>query len=160
MEIKSEIKTKLLSEYIGNKISLDQSRFSEEEKDTSFTLSGVGLNAFQVKETRLWYNFETMYDGALIDKLILKPMTKLHIDDAYKVAMILGEFRGDSFSVETICKTIIEIIAGTNSLVEDVKHLKFLMACQYLQSKGYDLPHYLLDGKNLKEAGLAIYEKN
>lgn len=156
--MKDEIKTKLFSEYMGCKISLDKSRFSEEEKDTFFTLSGVGLNTFQVKETRLWYNFETMYDGALIDKLVLKPMTKLHIDDAYKVAMILGEYRGDSFSVETICKTIIEIIAGTHFLAEDVKHLKFLMACQYLQSKGYDLPHYLLEGKNLKEAGLAIYE--
>lgn len=30
---------------------------------------------------------------------------------------------------------------------------------QFLQSKGYDLPHYLLGGKTLHESGLAIYEK-
>lgn len=29
---------------------------------------------------------------------------------------------------------------------------------QFLQSRGYDLPNYLLDGKTLHEAGLAIYE--
>jgi hypothetical protein len=29
---------------------------------------------------------------------------------------------------------------------------------QFLQSRGYDLPHYLLGGKTLHECGLAIYE--
>lgn len=33
-----------------------------------------------------------------------------------------------------------------------------LLAQQFLQFKGYDLPNYLLGGKTLKEAGLAIYE--
>jgi hypothetical protein len=33
------------------------------------------------------------------------------------------------------------------------------MAYQYLQSKGYDMPQYLLGGKTLKEVGLAVYYK-
>jgi len=35
-----------------------------------------------------------------------------------------------------------------------------LKSYQFLQSKGYDLPQYLLGGKTLKEAGLAIYEED
>ena len=34
------------------------------------------------------------------------------------------------------------------------------LAYQFLQSKGYDIPHHLLGGKTLYEAGLAIYENN
>jgi hypothetical protein len=33
------------------------------------------------------------------------------------------------------------------------------MAYQYLQSKGYDMPQYLIGGKTLKDIGLAVYYK-
>ncbi len=50
--------------------------------------------------------------------------------------------------------------------METIKHQLFTYSVsdvparcyQLLQSKGYDLPQYLLGGKTLHEAGLAIYE--
>lgn len=88
-------------------------------------------------------------------RLILKPLTAITLVDAKKVAEILNT-RGDSFQDHNIQETIIEAMTTESDWANQIK---FLSAYQYLQSKGYDLPHYLLGGKTLEESGLAIYLK-
>lgn len=47
----NNLKHKFFGLYIGCKISLNQNRFSEEQEDTIFTLSGVSLK--ELEELRL-----------------------------------------------------------------------------------------------------------
>ena len=55
-------------------------------------------------------------------------------------------------------------IKGSHQIIGHEDKIPFLLSesyntvYQFLQSKGYDLPHYLLNGKTLKECGLAIHE--
>lgn len=160
MQITTDIKTKVLGQYIGQKIVLHESRFSEEEKDRTFILSGVGINAFQVKETRQWYNFETMAEGSLIDTLILKPLSKITDEDAQMVAHLQG------YTVKE--KKTVRFYFYSSGLKCSVnwgewkshtsRETVSLFSIQYLQQQGYDVPNLLLNNKTLEKAGLAIYE--
>ena len=78
-------------------------------------------------------------------KLVLKPLSEITDEDANKIATLSGfNYLMDLQEFE---------LTGALSC----KLYDFCSAYQYLQSKGYDLPQYLLNGKTLKEAGLAIY---
>jgi len=46
--------------------------------------------------------------------------------------------------------------AGENGKHSDLRPDEYMLTYQYLQSKGYDLPHYLLNGKTPIEAGIAL----
>ena len=142
--------------YIGNKIAMDQSRFMEEQKDPAFTLGGVTDNSFYATEPEIWYDFEADNKGELIDKLILRPLSEIIDEDAIKVAYMFYPNQAESnIQGKELANHVREIINDPEA------NLSFewpACAFQYLQSKGYDLPHYLLDGKTLHEAGLAIYE--
>lgn len=59
--------------YIGQKIELNQSRFSENEEDRVFTLSGVSSGKFYIEELQCWYDIEVLYGGSPADYLLLKP---------------------------------------------------------------------------------------
>ena len=48
--------------------------------------------------------------------------------------------------------------AGEKGEHFDLSDWQTLNVYQFLQSKGYDIPQYLLGGKTLKECGLAVYE--
>ncbi len=78
-------------------------------------------------------------------KLILKPLSKITHENAVE-----------------LYKAIKYNLRSTTFILQTLKALPFnksTIAYQYLISKGYDLPHYLLGGKTLQECGLAIYDK-
>jgi len=67
-----EVISKLFSSHLGCKISLHQSRFSEEQEDTIFTIFDVSKDKFQVEETKIWYEIKCYRGGESLDKLILE----------------------------------------------------------------------------------------
>lgn len=82
------------------------------------------------------------------DVLVLKPLSAITDDEAANVFDL--EYPDNSVLKSTKIDRVKLWITDYN--------LSFI-AVQYLQSKGYDLPHYLLGNKTLFETGLAIYEK-
>jgi hypothetical protein len=162
MEIKFENKLKAVAQYLGQKIRLDESRFSEETEDRIFTLSGVGINAFQVKETRIWYNAEEIR-STFIDELILRPLSSVSEDelmDCLKI-MLGDDWEKDSEKFKQDWRDVLRIELSQGGYGKWVvkpyfKHCLFVY--QYLQSKGYDVPNQLLGGKTMYESGLAVYE--
>lgn len=109
-------------------------------------------------------------------KLILKPLSEISNEDAIEVGKLVGIWSEKEIEEmqplekETI-KLLIRYGENYSKVVGSKNDLgigfldfggssrKLFLAHQFLQSKGYDLPHYLLDGKTLFESGLATYEK-
>lgn len=86
------------------------------------------------------------------DLLILKPLSSITDEDAIEVAKYWYS------PVTYIVSNRDLAIKKTKEYLENPEVMLPLGAGQFLQSLGYDLPQYLLGGKTLKEAGLAIYE--
>ncbi len=147
MKITDEIKTKVLSQYLGQPFKMITN--GGEFKVSPATLGNIQL-----------INPE--------DTLVLKPLSSITDEDAIEVAKIEGlvnakitgknnykiELSDDSYILLITYKGRIDLYKNTNHIAQD----KTLEMFQYLQSKGYDLPNYLLGGKTLHEAGLAIYK--
>lgn len=103
--------------------------------------------------TRLGYNKMTtsmlnIVNGGGCDelKLILKPISQISDEDANKIADISGfdyKIKGKQFEL-------------SGALMCDL--YTFSEVHSYLESKGYDLPQFLLDKRTLQESGLAVYE--
>ena len=95
-----------------------------------------------------------MYEKGIDRKLILKPLDKITHEDAKVCAqIILGNKDVDDNMVIKVRhrlrdETFTRSVYGMNYAIR---------AFQYLQNQGYDLPHYLLGNKTLKESGLAVY---
>ena len=87
------------------------------------------------------------------DLLILKPISAITDEDAIEV----GKFWYENFNLSEDAKLLIQRVKQDLS---DPKIMLPFEAGQFLQSRGYDLPNYLLDGKTLQEAGLAIYDNH
>lgn len=137
MEITNDIKAKVFAQYLGH---------------------------------RIWFsvgNYEVKFQWGFIDnyvaeksnyKLILKPLSALTNDDAIEAAGVIGGV--SHLSKEAQTAQLIQLFSSPNFFVNqtNISGYKWFQCCQYLQSRGYDLPQYLLDGKTLQEVGLAIYE--
>lgn len=96
-------------------------------------------------------------DSDFIDTLNwikLKHISDITDEDAVGLAKIV--FSKESHNSES-GKWYIDTYFIKNKL-ENTTAKTYLSVCQYLISKGYDVPQYLLGNKTLKEAGLAIYE--
>lgn len=79
-------------------------------------------------------------------KLILKPISQISDEDAKKIVNISGfnyRIEPKEFELSGALMCNLYTFSEVNS---------------YLESKGYDLPQFLLDGKTLQESGLAVYE--
>lgn len=133
--ISNETRSKVFAQYLGQKLT-----------DNS-TLSGVDIDGV----TRDAYG--TISYGEV--KLILKPLSSISNEDAVLVAQILGYKYGSSIVIKSIKHSI---RFGNWNDFKGIKNAFYLLT-QFLQSKGYDLPQYLLDGKTLHEAGLCIYQQ-
>lgn len=86
-------------------------------------------------------------------KLILKPLSAITDEDAIEVAKIYFDDEKELLPPDGVW--IIEEIIIKN---KTCKYKRAILIYQYLQSKGYDLPNFHLEGKTLHEVGLAIYE--
>ncbi len=137
MEITNDIKAKVFAQYLGQKYN-----DGDLEEPQIFPV-----------EAETFSCFELYPNGMNSAKLILKPLSAITDEDAIEVARILGYHPTQEKG------TIGRRFANSFSEVwHSQKPFDLLCAFQYLQSKGYDLPSYLLGGKTLHEAGLAIYE--
>ena len=154
---KLEIISKIFSAYISQKIQLHETRFSEAQEDTIFTLCSVSKNRFQVEETKLWYDFEAYHDGESIDKLILKSTDEIADEDALEVATKICGW--GYLTVESmIFQVREELLKGFYNRQTNLPGRAWFEIYQFLQLKGYDVPQYLLKRKNMKEALMAIYK--
>jgi hypothetical protein len=131
MEIDNEIKDKVFALYLGQRIRFINSR----NNDWSVLMP-----------SHLYLDNEF--------KIILKPLSAITDEDAVEVAQIIM----GGFEALKNGKAFIKQIDKRESMVLNFHPLSTLQAFQFLQSKGYDLPNYLLGGKTLHECNLAIYE--
>ncbi len=135
MEITNKIKSKVFAQYLWG-----------ETTHSEYPM----LTPSEVNE-----NYKNNFKEGNEDvKLILKPLSGITDDDAFEVANLLNFKHRNIENGKAFVK---ELIARDSSVIHF--HPLFIMdVYQYLISKGYDLPNYLLGGKTLQEAGLAIYE--
>jgi len=125
--------------------------------------------------------FESLYydDGVITYcKIKLKPLSVISDEDAAEVSKICykEKFRKiiryhDHIELEidnlndlriyfnTEIKTAWRETISCKDIESDEQLLTYIKCIDYLRSKGYDIPHYLLGGKTLEQSGLAIYEK-
>lgn len=156
MEITNEIKAKVFAQYLGQ---IWRWQVGSLVYTIKFCLDD--LDKFIVK--RLKYSGQTVEH-----KLILRPLSKITDEDAIECAILEGlvnakvSQRGDGGinmkddSYDLLLSFDCEIWLYKYGLKTHTN--KSFLIYQYLISKGYDLPNYLLGGKTLKECGLAIYE--
>lgn len=137
MEITNEIKVKVFAQYLGQKLALN---------------NGLGIQLTLTTET-LHYLIDLNEEPNKPKLLILKPLSTITDEDA----CVIVKMRYGINSIDITKEAVISACEGIINLINDGANVQ-LSICQYLQSKGYDLPQYLLGGKTLKEVGLAIYE--
>ncbi len=142
MEITKEIKVKVFAQYIGQKIMLhDHNIF------TGFHCEGAIIKHLE--------------NGAIGQpKLILQPLSSITDEDATEVAKMIG-IENDNIEKAIEQKDdLIEILCSKErgDSTTAITPIEVFLVYQFLQSKGYDMPNYLLGGKTLQECGLAIYK--
>ncbi len=175
MELTNKIKADVMSLYRNrDRYQLRKLKFFIEEKEVAWQ----SLSEDNLEEIRRgkWDNSKATY------KLELKSLMSMPDEHVIEFVKIITqkyvkdhEIKGSMEINRTLsdCITIrfglfdIEIeddgdVQMFNVTFENTErshiYSKFLLeGYQYLILNGYDLPHYLLGGKNLKEAGLAIY---
>ena len=144
MEIANEIKAKVFAQYLGQQMGYYDGTVHQPPILSKFQLTEVGI--YLTKP----YNRH---------KLILKPLSAITDEEIIDLNRLLTLNYSKHLTETSDAKIFIEHILDEGSL--DVVHYhmyRIIQAIQFLQSCGYDLPNYLLNGKTLHQAGLAIYE--
>lgn len=156
MELTTDIKAKVIAQYIGQTVQTCTRALQGEGKpskylkgelkeiDTGMVDSFMGVLLENESNPTNHENYNTNQC-----KLILKPLSKITDEDALEVQKIYdGEFHN--------------AVAG-NKITRGKKFANDPTLCfeayQYLISKGYDIKHRLLGHLTLQQAGLAIYEE-
>ncbi len=155
MEITDENKIKAIAQYIGQQVSIPAGyQFNGyATDDTQGEFNGIRNEGFiHIGDIGGYYDFKNF-------QLILKPLSVVTDEDNIEVGKIIGNlsenFTDGNLTVIKISKMFIENLL-TGRLSKNA--VLVIIVFQYLQSRGYDLPQYILNGKTLKEAGLAIYQ--
>lgn len=147
MEVTDEIKRKVFAQYLGQPFRMILN-------DKSFSIGECNLGTIQLLNPE--------------DILVLKPLITMPDEEAIEMAKIFGEVDGKiilnrpadlknndiHFTVQVYTNEPKFTSYSTPKYWSDGYGVK---AYQWLQSKGYDLPHYLLNGKTLKECNLCVY---
>lgn len=150
MEITNDIKAKVFAQYIGQDVAIPKNyKFSGYRTDAPLAeLIGVYDQSIKLQDINCFYPVQDF-------KLILKPISAITDED--KEYCYHRHSENCSYDYTQDYNGIKS--AADHCFKKNPKHLFYLSnQYQYLISKGYDLPHYLLGGKTLHEAGLAIYE--
>lgn len=140
MEYSNEIKAKVFAQYWGNKIKIIHST------DESRTWSSVGDTTTLHAEA-----LQGIEDGIIKAQILIKPLSEITDQDAIEVSKLFLLNVDEAGMIEAGKDAANEFLSGGWSA-----HL-VITFYQLLQSCGYDLPNYLLGGKTLHQAGLAIY---
>lgn len=134
MEVTNEIKAKVFAQYFNCMYSGD---------GYEMCLTGERIDNVQCGEQA---------------KLILKSLSEIKDEDAIEASSIIGS--ASHLSTESQVKQLRDLFSSPNFWVNqtNISGYKWFNCCQFLQSKGYDLPNFLLGGKTLHECNLAIYK--
>lgn len=142
MEISDEVKAKVFAQYWGQRVA----QWKEDIRPDALVVNSPVLS--------------TMHDNWF---LALKNLTDITDEDAIRVINMLNN------NVDE--KDVINGLKNKHIISEMFKHdteyisspmytiFAISMVQQYLQSQGYDVPNYYLDGKTCIEAGIAVYIK-
>lgn len=157
MELTTEIKAKVIAQYVGQMCqTITRAAGGEEGKPFRYlkgqlkeidmgmvdSFMGVLLENEPIQENHENYNTNQC-------KLILKPLSAITDEDALEIQRIYdGEFH-QAVAGDKVKRG--KKFANDNFLCYE--------AYQYLVSKGYDIKHRLLGHLTLQQAGLAIYEE-
>lgn len=157
MELTTEIKAKVIAQYIGQMCqTMTRAAGGEEGKPFRYlkgqlkeidmgmvdSFMGVLLENEPIKENHENYNTNQC-------KLILKPLSAITDEDALEIQRIYDGAGYPDLTVDKIKKG--RKFANDPMLCYE--------AYQYLISKGYDIKHRLLGHLTLQQVGLAIYEE-
>jgi hypothetical protein len=163
MKIKEEIKAKVMLPYLGVKVDLSKTQWYKQESKLrnrfiEAILAGGKSNKLSTIAC-IEHNIKTQNNGLQwlnlsAFKLILKPLSEITDKEVLEVAKLNG-YRVDGSYKNYTLEITKDALLGKRP---DVKIIN-VECWQYLISRGYDLPQYLLGGKTLKQAGLAIYKK-
>lgn len=141
----ASLRSKIFSRYIGQKVQLCQSKFSEDQDDRTFTLNGVVGSLF-FTELSIPYEFDSINDC-----LLLKDLSKISSEDAIGIAKLIYAFHLDE--IKDITHPGIEekgrqfIRAIKNGDVEFKRNIMLTYEVyQYLQELGYALPQTVIEG--------------
>lgn len=150
MEITNEIKAKVMMQYWGQDLSIPGYLGYELDGISEMSVKAFGRN-------------NGMYELFKLEscKLILKPLSSITDEDMRGCLRLeLGKNRVINVSLfedKIIYQKKLKYSYANCVLRLGIEYLAYGIY-QFLVSKGYDLPQYLLGGATLKEAGLAIYE--
>lgn len=135
--MKNETLARVYGMYIGAKITLK----SASDPNKQLFLNGQRLAHLQ--EFNQWEQC----------KLILRPLSALTDEDAVEVGK-LYEYAG----ITTGWQKKHFLLVGKDFIEDTSINSLPLRISDFLRTRGYDLPCYLLDGKTLRESNLATYE--
>ena len=145
MEITNEIKAKVFAQYLGQKV----------------TRGGImSIDLLYACKNAAWDDYNSI-------TLRLKPLTAITDEDAIECINILLGTKGSMYQdwEESIQKRWLvqikhELRDNLGSTMRIAGFKSVYSLTQYLQSKGYDIPNYFLEGKTLIECGMAIEQEN
>src|ERR1700741_2755888 len=142
IKITRKIKAKLFAEYLGQKCKHKVKM----------------LHDGSLEDRGLCYIDTTIIDlcddksGDYSTQIILKPISDISDEHALKVSELFGG--ASHLSKESQISQVKQVLSSPNFWINvtNITGASWLKVFQYLQFEGYDLPHYLLDGKTLQEA--------
>lgn len=159
MQITPETIKKVMLQYHGQKVM-----FGFEGNKKKGILTGncdpFGMQVFDLQNALIPYHNVDMSKERGLLQLILKPLSQISDEDAIEVAKMFYGYNEQYYPKGDYEANQLIIEDAKAILFKDAQDIigKFYMCIGFLQSKGYDLPHYLLNGKTLHESNLAVYE--
>lgn len=138
MEITNEIKAKVFAQYYGAQII-----------QHPLVITGSIIDTIN-------------RSGLEVIKLKLKPLSAITDEDAVSLIKLFSPDATDIYLSKGVIYWTYDFLGEPFEDTTDLSKIGELCfppcVYQFLQSRGYDLPHFHLNGQTLKEAGLAVYE--
>lgn len=145
-KIKTEIRLKVFANYLGEK-TVDRLGYNKMTPNRLLIIEGGGCDELQLVLKKL----STISDEDVMEVVKIEGLVNATITRRGNGSIKVTDDSYDFFILENY-----KFMLHKNSL--EIPVAKEVAIYQFLQSRGYDTPHYLLGGKTLQEAGLAVYE--
>jgi hypothetical protein len=171
MEISNEVKAKVFAQYLGQTVCAEgfpNCQLEGIKLSTNLSLFKLLLrplsaitdeDAIEVAKLAIGSNWDS--EGDEIKGKVYResehPTIKVQIETFWKNEDTGNiEYNLQYIHIHPFNGLQVEKVPGQSNKKLSPYNMALMVQC--LQSRGYDLPHYLLGGKTLKEAGLCIYE--
>lgn len=156
MEITNETKCKVFAQYLGQRVELDNGG-SKVRNRILCAVGGIDDGGHEYVKLKMGTFAHAVFIKENNAKLILKSLSEISDEDIDMVAKMQGFIIRNDFS---ICFENERFKWDDGNTWGEFTHASlYHQTADYLRSKGYDVPHFLLEYKTLQQSGLAIYEK-